>query len=317
MLDLITSRLDQDLVASPTSIVDGDVHAYPRKCLHEIFSEQAKAMPDALALIQHDRRYTYRELDEETDALARWLVANGVGPRDLVGILMERCTEHVVALIAINKAGAIFMPLDIAYPPETMERFVRVSEARVFLTMSKWVDPMPGSLRALCSWVCLEGDWQTRLAIDEGVVGRTIRELDDVLEGGDPAVAVFADAANGAIWLNPQHLEDGEEELVAERERSSKLHRELSNMTSEVETLSRRGERLGVRRGPASGRQDRPYRGRPAIQRLSRARLPGRPHHREFVPRRHCRADRCAGRARQIGVVTHRFAARPYRRRLP
>ncbi|HJP32564.1 MAG TPA: aminotransferase class V-fold PLP-dependent enzyme [Candidatus Latescibacteria bacterium] len=58
---------------------------------------------------------------------------------------------------------------------------------------------------------------RTRLAIDEGVVGRTIRELDDVLEGGDPAVAVFADAANGAIWLNPQHLEDGEEELVAER----------------------------------------------------------------------------------------------------
>ena len=191
VLDLITSRLDQDLVASPTSIVDGDVHAYPRKCLHEIFSEQAKATPDALALIQHDRRYTYRELDEETDALARWLVANGVGPRDLVGILMERCTEHVVALIAINKAGAIFMPLDIAYPPETMERFVRVSEARVFLTTSKWVDPMPGSLRALCSWVCLEGDWQTRLAIDE------VSAVDVSLPTSDPDDIAFVSMSSG------------------------------------------------------------------------------------------------------------------------
>ena len=58
---------------------------------------------------------------------------------------------------------------------------------------------------------------RTRLAIDEAVVGCTIVEMDEVLEGGNPAVAIFADAANGAIWLNPQHLEDGEEMLVAKR----------------------------------------------------------------------------------------------------
>ena len=58
---------------------------------------------------------------------------------------------------------------------------------------------------------------RARLAIDEGVVGYTIRELDDLLEAGSPAVAVFADAAHSAIWLNPQHLEDGEEEAVARR----------------------------------------------------------------------------------------------------
>ena len=58
---------------------------------------------------------------------------------------------------------------------------------------------------------------RTRLAIDEAVVGHTIRQMDDILEGGDPVVAVFADAANSAIWLNPQHLQDGEEDLVAER----------------------------------------------------------------------------------------------------
>lgn len=58
---------------------------------------------------------------------------------------------------------------------------------------------------------------RTGLTIDEAVVGRTIGQLDEILEGGDPAVAIGADAANSMIWLNPQHLEDGEDELVAQR----------------------------------------------------------------------------------------------------
>ena len=58
---------------------------------------------------------------------------------------------------------------------------------------------------------------RTRLALDLAHIGRTIGELDAMLEGGTPAVAVFADARNSAIWLNPQHLEDGEEIAVAQR----------------------------------------------------------------------------------------------------
>ena len=58
---------------------------------------------------------------------------------------------------------------------------------------------------------------RTRVAIDEAVVGRTIQQLDEMLEGGNPMVAVFADVAHGAIWLTPQHLEDGQELQVAER----------------------------------------------------------------------------------------------------
>ncbi len=58
---------------------------------------------------------------------------------------------------------------------------------------------------------------RTRVAIDEAVVGRTIQQLDEMLEGGNPMVAIFADVAHSAIWLTPQHLEDGQELQVAER----------------------------------------------------------------------------------------------------
>ena len=66
---------------------------------------------------------------------------------------------------------------------------------------------------------------RTRLAIDEAVVGHTIHELDEILEGGDPVVTVFADTGNSAIWLTPQHLEDGQEMQVADRVRAALIAR--------------------------------------------------------------------------------------------
>ena len=166
LLGLIATRLQDDLAAMPVSVIDGKTEAYPQKCLHEIFSEQAGKTPDALALVQHEHCYTYQCLNAETDTLARWLITNGVRPGDLVGILMERCVEHVVAMIAINKAGGVFMPLDTAYPYETMERFIRVSEARIFLSKPKWIEQLPQALRDLCTWVPLGEGWQNELVLE-------------------------------------------------------------------------------------------------------------------------------------------------------
>ena len=174
LLDLIVSRLRDDISNAPVSVIEGEAYSYPQQCLHEVFSEQAAATPDALALAQHSTRYTYQELDQQTDMLAHWLISNGVKPRDLVGILMERCVEHVVALIAINKAGAIFMPLDTAYPPETMEKFIRASEARIVLSKPQWIDKLSASLSELCTWVSLDEKGLAELAIDEAMSSNII-----------------------------------------------------------------------------------------------------------------------------------------------
>lgn len=58
---------------------------------------------------------------------------------------------------------------------------------------------------------------RTRLRLDTVRIGKSVDQLDAELEGGEPAVAVGPDAANDSLWLNPQHLEEGEEELVARR----------------------------------------------------------------------------------------------------
>ncbi len=58
---------------------------------------------------------------------------------------------------------------------------------------------------------------RTRVKIDEAMVGHTVMELDEILEQGTPAIAVGAQASQQTIWLNPQHLEDGEDEIAARR----------------------------------------------------------------------------------------------------
>ncbi len=195
LLGVITTHLQNDLAAMPVSMVDGKTHAYPQKCLHEIFTEQAGKTPDAPALIQHQQQYSYQELDAETDALARWLVKSGVKPGDMVGILMERCVEHVVALIAINKAGGIFMPLDTAYPSETLEKFIRASQARLFLSKPQWIDRLPSTVQSMCQWVSLGEHWQEMLTINQIAV-------DDVplpkSRAGDTAFMSMSSGTSGA-----------------------------------------------------------------------------------------------------------------------
>ena len=166
LLEFIVSRLQKDITHTPVSVIEGEKRAYPRQCLHELFSEQAKDTPHALALTQNSTSYTYEALDQQTDTLARWLIAEGVKPGDLVGILMERCVEHVIALIAINKAGAIFMPLDTAYPSTTMGQFISVAETRIMLSKTQWIEKLPASIRELCIWVPLDANELMGLSVD-------------------------------------------------------------------------------------------------------------------------------------------------------
>ncbi|WP_374391341.1 AMP-binding protein [Tabrizicola sp.] len=179
LMAVIVDRLRDDLAKFPPSVADGITVAYPRASMHAVFSRQATATPNATALVYRDERYSYAELDRLTDAFARWLIHKGVRKGDLVGIFMERCADHVIALMAINKAGGVFMPLDTAYPPETLQRFAEASGARIFLTREIWLKNVPEAARQGRSWVMLDAGWPSALGID------AFRDIDTVL----PAVA--------------------------------------------------------------------------------------------------------------------------------
>ncbi|MEU1012944.1 amino acid adenylation domain-containing protein [Streptomyces sp. NPDC005890] len=83
-----------------------------------LFRQQAAGAPDAVAVVDGPAELSYRELDVLSEQLAERLAERGVGPGDLVGIALPRSAGLVAALLAVLKAGAAFVPLDLAHPAE-------------------------------------------------------------------------------------------------------------------------------------------------------------------------------------------------------
>ncbi|TDO69514.1 amino acid adenylation domain-containing protein [Kribbella sp. VKM Ac-2571] len=84
--------------------------------LHTLFEQQVARTPDAIALIQDSRELTYADLDRRSNAVAWQLVDLGVKPGQLVAVRVARGTEMVVAVLAVLKAGAAYLPLDPGVP---------------------------------------------------------------------------------------------------------------------------------------------------------------------------------------------------------
>ena len=74
------------------------------RCVHELFEEQARLRPDALALISGSSQLTYGELNSRANALARHLVSLGVARETLVGLCVERSVEMIAAVLGLSRA---------------------------------------------------------------------------------------------------------------------------------------------------------------------------------------------------------------------
>ncbi|MFI6260100.1 amino acid adenylation domain-containing protein [Micromonospora zamorensis] len=112
-------------------------------CLHRMVAAQAARTPEAEAVRHADRTWSYRDLDEAANRLARVLLARGVSREDRVGVCLPRTPELVVALLAVLKAGACYVPLDPAYPPARVAFMATDSGARLVLTRADLADRFP------------------------------------------------------------------------------------------------------------------------------------------------------------------------------
>ncbi|WP_405359025.1 non-ribosomal peptide synthase/polyketide synthase [Kitasatospora sp. NBC_00085] len=98
------------------------------------FAAQVTRTPDAVAVSSDERQLTYRELDEESDRLARRLAAAGVRPEDRVALFQERSAGLVVSILAVLKAGAAYVPIDPRYPASRRSHIMTDSQVSVLLT---------------------------------------------------------------------------------------------------------------------------------------------------------------------------------------
>jgi len=108
---------------------------YPRDVLiQEMFEEQVRLTPDAVALSEGGQQVSYNELNLRANRLAHYLMRQGVGPEVMVGVMLEGSIATVVSLMAIIKAGGAYVPLDAAYPDEHLRRIVEQSGLGIVIT---------------------------------------------------------------------------------------------------------------------------------------------------------------------------------------
>ncbi|HEY6926960.1 MAG TPA: amino acid adenylation domain-containing protein, partial [Steroidobacteraceae bacterium] len=134
--------------------------SYPRDALiHELLEEQVTRTPDCIAVACGDQSLSYLQLNQRSNQLARYLIAQGVGPKQLVGICLERGLEMIIALFAILKAGGAYVPLDPSYPRERLSQMLADAKPKVVLTQQSLHDrlwmPVPGAL-STPAIVCLD-----------------------------------------------------------------------------------------------------------------------------------------------------------------
>ncbi|MFI6318519.1 amino acid adenylation domain-containing protein [Nonomuraea sp. NPDC050556] len=112
----------------------------------EMLRRRADAAPDAMAVIDNGRTLSYADLDRESDRLAGHLAGRGVRRGDRVGVLMERGADLIVALLAVWKAGAAQVPVNVDYPAERIERMLADAGASVAVCVGATRSAVPAGV---------------------------------------------------------------------------------------------------------------------------------------------------------------------------
>jgi natural product biosynthesis luciferase-like monooxygenase protein len=140
VFDQADGRVRHLLLAPDDALRAPDTGARPMaptkgpRTIHEAIEAQAARTPSLVALRWHDETVAYAELSARADAMATALRNQGVRHGDVIGLCLERTPQLVVALLAILKTGAAYVPLDPAYPTERIAHMIDDSRTRLIVT---------------------------------------------------------------------------------------------------------------------------------------------------------------------------------------
>ena len=152
-LNLLTAAEQRQLLeewnATRTEIPEG-------ACIHRLIEEQAKATPEAVAVICRNQHLTYAQLNDRANQVASYLAKLGVGSETLVGLCTERSIEMLVGLLGILKSGGAYLPLDPAYPAERLAFMIEDAKVKVLLTQERLAAVLPHKGTRT---VRLDADW--------------------------------------------------------------------------------------------------------------------------------------------------------------
>jgi amino acid adenylation domain-containing protein len=123
----------------------------PDRRAHELFEQRVKAHPDAVAIVHRDRQWTYAELNARANRLARALLARGLRREGVVAVVTERTLDWVAAILAVFKAGGVYLPIEPHFPADRIAAMLSRAGCELVLTepgctatLSQALDSRPG-----------------------------------------------------------------------------------------------------------------------------------------------------------------------------
>lgn len=129
---------------------------YPQKPIFTAIEAHAEQRPEAIALSFTNQHLTYAELNQRANQLAHHLKALGVGPEVRVATCFEPALEVLVGVLAIHKAGGVYVPLDPSHPLERRITIIEDTQPLVLLTQERLL----GNVPPVQNTICLDRDWE-------------------------------------------------------------------------------------------------------------------------------------------------------------
>jgi amino acid adenylation domain-containing protein len=184
---------------------------YPlTKTIDNLFEKQVALTPNKIAVVNRETSLTYQELNAQANQLARFLQQLGVKPGELVGILKDRDINFLISILAILKAGGVYVPIDNTYPAERIKYMLSNSEVKIILTDSiclKSLNELLADCHHLQSIICLniKHEYQALNEIDSLKIynqrdfeGLATVNLEVTQIGAAPAYMLYTSGSTGS-----------------------------------------------------------------------------------------------------------------------
>ncbi|WP_405981981.1 amino acid adenylation domain-containing protein [Streptomyces sp. NBC_00158] len=172
-----------------TDLNDTATPASSHSTVPELFEAQAARTPDAIAVRCQDEHLTYAQLNEQANQLAHHLRSHGTGPEDYISLALPRSVRFIVALLAVLKSGAAYLPIDLEYPADRIAHVLDDARPALVLTDSTGQDRLPTTATA------------ARLVLDDPGVALAERPATnpprDALRPHHPAYVIYTSGSTG------------------------------------------------------------------------------------------------------------------------
>ncbi len=157
------------------------------RCIYQIIEDQVLKSPDNIAVTFKEKALTYRELNEKSNQLAQYLRRHGVGKETMVGLMLDRSLEMMIALLGILKAGGAYVPLGTEYPLSRLEYILDDTQISIVLSQEKLAGKLPDRPVKV---ICLDSGWSD-------IAKEDVSNLDPISSPDNLAYVIYTSGSTG------------------------------------------------------------------------------------------------------------------------